>query len=165
MSEKKEIELTEKQRIFCHEYIVDWNGSRAAKAAGYSEDSAKEIASENLTKPNIKEYIEKIKTDVAKEAGISKLMMLNELKNIATADMIRIMEKIKDKGLESLNENERKSIIEYYEGDSGVKVKTHDKIKAIQDIMKAMGWNEPEKIDISGNVQTVIKWGDQELKV
>ena len=163
MSEEKQ--LTEKQRIFCHEYIVDWNGSRAAKAAGYSEDSAKEIASENLTKPNIKEYIEKIKNDVAKEAGISKVMMINELKNIATSDVIGIAKKINEKGLESLNENERKSIIEYYENESGVRVKTHDKIKAIQDILKAMGWNEPDKIDVNGNVQTVIKWGDSELKI
>jgi len=36
-----EKELTNKQRIFCKEYILDWNGSRAALKAGYSKRSAK----------------------------------------------------------------------------------------------------------------------------
>jgi phage terminase small subunit len=47
------MELTEKQKIFCREYIFDWNGTRAAKVAGYSENTAAVIASENLTKPYI----------------------------------------------------------------------------------------------------------------
>jgi phage terminase small subunit len=65
-------ELTEKQKIFCREYIFDWNGTRAAKAAGYSENTAAVIASENLNKPNIKAYIEEIQKDLEKIAGISR---------------------------------------------------------------------------------------------
>jgi phage terminase small subunit len=45
-----DIKLTEKQKLFCKEYIIDFNATRAAKAAGYSEDSAKEIGYENLRK-------------------------------------------------------------------------------------------------------------------
>ena len=56
----KEIEsrLTEKQKLFCDEYLIDCNATRAAIAAGYSENSAKVIGAENLTKPNVKEYID-----------------------------------------------------------------------------------------------------------
>lgn len=68
----KEIEnkLTEKQKRFCDEYLIDLNATRAAIAAGYSENSAKVIGSENLTKPNVKAYIdarmeEKRKTTIA----------------------------------------------------------------------------------------------------
>jgi phage terminase small subunit len=50
--------LTPKQLQFCKEYLIDLNGAQAAIRAGYSEKTAKEIASENLTKPNIVEYIQ-----------------------------------------------------------------------------------------------------------
>ena len=39
---EKEQKLTEKQKRFCEEYIIDWNGTRAAIAAGYSKKTAKE---------------------------------------------------------------------------------------------------------------------------
>lgn len=51
--------MTEKQKIFCDEYIVDLNATQAAIRAGYSEKTAKSIGSENLTKPDIQEYIQK----------------------------------------------------------------------------------------------------------
>ena len=56
LDELKE-KLIEKEWLFCHEYIIDWNGSRAARVAGYSEDSAKEIAHGITRKSHIKQYI------------------------------------------------------------------------------------------------------------
>ena len=52
-------ELTAKQKRFCDEYLIDLNATQAAIRAGYSEKTAAVIATENLRKPNIKEYIEK----------------------------------------------------------------------------------------------------------
>lgn len=46
-------DFTDKQRRFVQEYLVDYNGTRAAIAAGYSENCARQIAAENLAKPNI----------------------------------------------------------------------------------------------------------------
>lgn len=45
--------MTERQKRFCNEYIVTGNGAEAARRAGYSERSARAIAEENLTKPDI----------------------------------------------------------------------------------------------------------------
>ncbi|NZA39551.1 terminase small subunit [Eubacterium callanderi] len=50
--------LTEKQKRFCDEYLIDLNATQAAIRAGYSGKNARNIASENLAKPNIKKYIE-----------------------------------------------------------------------------------------------------------
>lgn len=50
--------LTAKQKRFCDEYLIDLNATQAAIRSGYSEKNARNIASENLSKPNIKEYIE-----------------------------------------------------------------------------------------------------------
>lgn len=50
--------LTAKQQRFCDEYLIDLNATQAAIRAGYSEKNARNIASENLAKPNIREYID-----------------------------------------------------------------------------------------------------------
>ena len=50
--------LTPKQQAFVDEYIIDLNGTQAAIRAGYSEKTAQEIASENLSKPIIKEAVD-----------------------------------------------------------------------------------------------------------
>ena len=50
----EETTLTPKQEAFVTAYLQNgFNGTRAAITAGYSEDSAGSIASENLTKPNV----------------------------------------------------------------------------------------------------------------
>ena len=51
--------LTDKQRKFCDEYLVDLNATQAAIRAGYSKKTANVIGHENLTKPYIREYIDK----------------------------------------------------------------------------------------------------------
>lgn len=51
-------ELTDKQRRFVEEYCIDFNGAAAARRAGYSEDTANVIASQNLTKLNIRNAVD-----------------------------------------------------------------------------------------------------------
>ncbi len=51
--------LTAKQQLFCDEYLIDLNATQAAIRAGYSEKTARQIGTENLSKPAISEYIEK----------------------------------------------------------------------------------------------------------
>lgn len=59
--------MTEKQKRFCDEYLVDLNGTQAAIRAGYSEKTARTIAAENLTKPNIRKYIDERMKEKEKE--------------------------------------------------------------------------------------------------
>lgn len=53
------MKLTEKQKRFCDEYLIDLNATQAAIRAGYSKKTAKIIGNENLTKPYLKEFIDK----------------------------------------------------------------------------------------------------------
>ena len=46
-------ELSQKEKVFVEEYIRNWNGAAAAREAGYSARSAREIAYDLLTKPHI----------------------------------------------------------------------------------------------------------------
>jgi len=52
------VRLTEKQKRFADYYIETGNATEAAIKAGYSQRTARFIGAENLTKPNIKSYIE-----------------------------------------------------------------------------------------------------------
>lgn len=49
--------MTAKMQRFCDEYLIDLNATQAAIRAGYSEKTARTIAAENLTKPDIQAYI------------------------------------------------------------------------------------------------------------
>lgn len=51
--------LTPKQAKFVDEYVISGNATEAAKKAGYAGKTIRKTASENLTKPDIKEAIER----------------------------------------------------------------------------------------------------------
>ena len=51
--------LTGKQRIFVRQYLIHFNGTRAAIEAGYSKKTAQVIGSENFRKPLIADAITK----------------------------------------------------------------------------------------------------------
>lgn len=74
--------LTDKQKLFCKYYLRDFNGSRAARDAGYSVKTADRIANENLGKPEIQKEIERQRQNRNDEAGLEALDVVNELKKI-----------------------------------------------------------------------------------
>ena len=51
------MKLTKKQKDFCEYYLQTGNATEAARKAGYSQNSAKSIGQQNLTKLAISEYI------------------------------------------------------------------------------------------------------------
>ena len=54
------MELTEKQKQFCNEFIIDFNGTQAAIRAGYSPKTANEQAAQLLAKLSIQEYLKEL---------------------------------------------------------------------------------------------------------
>lgn len=67
--------LTDKQRVFIAEYLEDFNATRAAAASGYSEKTARQMGAENLSKPVIREEIDRIVTErcMGKEETLMRL--------------------------------------------------------------------------------------------
>lgn len=90
--------MTAKMQRFCDEYLTDLNATQAAIRAGYSEKTARVIGQENLSKPAVKEYIEKRiaeKEDalIAKQDEVMKYLtsvMRRESKEVA---VVTTMEK------------------------------------------------------------------------
>lgn len=96
MAKNDEIGLTDKQERFCQEYLIDLNGTQAAIRSGYSEDTAKVIASENLTKPYIKERIKTLQEQIALRLEISQDWVLKRFKDISDRCMTAEPVMIKD---------------------------------------------------------------------
>lgn len=71
--------LTDKQKRFIEEYLIDLNATQAAIRAGYSEDTAKEMGYENLTKPHIQEAIQQAKNQRSERTQITQDDVLNGL--------------------------------------------------------------------------------------
>jgi len=76
-------DLTPKQEAFCNEYMIDLNATQAAIRAGYSEDSAKQIASENLSKPYLTDRIAELKEERASRTEITADYVISNLKLVA----------------------------------------------------------------------------------
>ncbi len=75
--------LTDKQIKFCEEYLVDLNATQAAIRAGYSEDSAKQIAYENFTKPYLVDYIAERQAQLREKTLVSTEWVVKRLKEIS----------------------------------------------------------------------------------
>ena len=164
-------ELPENNKIFCREYIYDWNGLRAYKVAypGVTDESAKVSASRLLTKDNVKEYIDIIQKDLEKLAGISRLKVLTEHHKLAFSSIAHLHNTwIERKAFEELTEDQKTCIAEIdtkikteyeYNPDSEkrepkqveyVRIKLYDKQKALDSISKMLGYDASIKSEITG---------------
>lgn len=74
--------LTPKQRKFVKYYVESGNATKAAIKAGYSENCATEIGSENIRKPNIERAIKEEQRRIDAEHDVSVGWRLEMLKAI-----------------------------------------------------------------------------------
>ena len=83
--------LTEKQKKFADAYIKLGNGKQAAIEAGYSEKTAKQMATENLSKPYLKSYIDERMAKLAEKRIMSASEALELLTRIARGEEMEIV--------------------------------------------------------------------------
>ena len=132
--------MTEKQKHFCIEYLIDLNATQAAIRAGYSKKTAKVIGQENLTKPDIKKYIEQ---------------QLKQIKNEKIADVQEVLEY-----LTAVMRGEQKEQVALLTGE-GVQdlvqkdVSAKDRLKAAELIGKRYALFT-EKVELQGETTVQI---------
>lgn len=156
--------LTDKQKKFVDEYLIDLNATQAAIRAGYSAKTAFTIGNENLRKPYIQACIQKRQSKLQESTEITQERVLMELASIAFVngtDFAKLVNKpIKDnegynvlnsdgsvkmyadvdfKDTDSLSEDKKKAIASIELGKYGICVKSYDKIKALELIGKHIG--------------------------
>ena len=150
--------MTKKQKRFVEEYLIDLNATQAAIRAGYSPDSAKEIGSENLTKPDIAKAVDQAIAERSRRTGVNADRVVRELAKIAFVnagevvdlDTALLMDKISDDDMAAIQSVKVKTF-----GEDGVEreVKLADKLKALELLGKHLGLFK-DKVEINGNVKS-----------
>lgn len=94
--------LTDKQEMFCREYLIDLNATQAAIRAGYSDKTANRTGSENLSKPDIAQRIIDLKSERNGRVEINADYVLRRLVEIDEMDVLDILKD--DGGLKMVHE-------------------------------------------------------------
>lgn len=172
------MKLTEKQKRFCDEYIIDFNATRAYKLAYPSvkkDETAMAAGSRLLRNVKVKEYIDKRIKDREKRTEITQDNVIKELAAIAFAngsDYAKVVNKqitvngelvldeegnpqtyqdVELKLTDKLNPQQRKAISSIKRGKFGIEVSTCDKVRALELLGKHLGMFK-DKLELSGKV-------------
>ncbi|MCL6100991.1 MAG: terminase small subunit [Bacteroidetes bacterium] len=148
-------DLTDKEEAFCYEYCIDYNATKAAIRAGYSEKSAAVTACRMLTKANIKKKIQGLKDNLAETAGISALRVIKEHEKIAFLNGGKLRDGWYDPTEFDLLTDDEKACIQEVSTRQGMfgaslKVKLYDKQKSLDSISDILGFKAPTKNELTG---------------
>ena len=152
--------LTERQKRFCDEYLIDLNATQAAIRAGYSKKTAKVIGSENLTKPDIAARIEKRRAAQIKRTEITADRVLLELARIAFVDgsafaTITARGKVKFTPTDEITNDQKAVIAGVKNGKFGTEIKTNDKVRALELLGKHLGLFDGDRSPSDEGVQII----------
>ena len=149
MRQKKK--LTDRQRRFCFEYMIDNNATQAAIRAGFSRKTASATASRLLRNVNIQEFLKELRNKQEERTGIKADQVIAELAKVAFSNIqdyigednrIREISQLKREiaaPVESIQVD-----IRHDGGDSEgytekVRLKLHSKMSALNDLCKHLG--------------------------
>lgn len=162
--------MTDKQKRFVEEYLIDLNATQAAIRAGYKPNNADKVGIELLGKTRVSEAIAKAMADRSKRTGVNADRIVTELAKIAFANAGDIIDPVNGCIKEDATPEDLAAI-------QSIKVKTTDgakmssmerevklseKTKALELLGKHIGmWND--KIDVNVTLPVVIS-GDDKLE-
>lgn len=137
--------LTEKQKRFCEEYLIDLNATQAAIRAGYSEKTAYTIGQKLTKKDEAKAYIDE---------------MIESIRNERTANVQEVVEYLTSV---MRGESQSEEIVLKGVGKGSQKIERvqkkpseKDKLKAAELLGKRFGMFK-ENVNVSGTVPVVIE--------
>ncbi len=157
--------MTDKQRRFVDEYLIDLNATQAAIRAGYSAKTAKDIGCQNLAKLEVRRSIDKALAERSKRTGINQDRIVQELAKMAFVKITDIIDPEDATTLSNADpfdlaciESIKVKKFPTMSGDTGVEreIKLGSKLKALELLGKHLGmWND--KADVSVTVPIIIK--------
>ncbi|CAH0528423.1 hypothetical protein CTH30272_02107 [Allocatenococcus thiocycli] len=83
--------LTDKQEMFCREYLIDLNATQAAIRAGYSKKTAYSAGQRLLKNVEVQKRISELKSTRIEETKIDANYVLNRLVEIDQMDVLDIL--------------------------------------------------------------------------
>lgn len=153
--------LTQKQRLFVDEYLIDLNATQAAIRAGYSPNNADKIGSELLGKTRVSDAIKTAMAERSKRTGINQDRILMELAKIALVNPENVVNfdeaKIREDALpEDLAAVASVKVKRFPTKDGeGIEreIKFYDKTKALDLAGRHLGMFK-DKLELSGGLDT-----------
>ncbi|MBD8181668.1 MULTISPECIES: terminase small subunit [Pantoea] len=150
--------LTDKQEMFCREYLIDLNATQAAIRAGYSEKTARASGCENLTKPDIQNRIAELKADRNEQVSVDAAYVLKRLIEIDQMDVLDILND--DGGIKSISEWPKVWRTTLSGFDINTSVTNFDET-TIENILKKIKWPDKVKnLELLGKHVTVQAFKD-----
>lgn len=151
--------LTDKQEMFCYEYLVDFNATQAAIRAGYRESSASVSGSRNLSNTAVSKRLQELMEERKARVAASSDYVLQRLIEIDCLDVADILD---DEGnvisIKDWSEDWRKSIaaIDISEAKTASalvkKIRLPDKLKNLELIGKHINVSAfRERMELSGS--------------
>ena len=151
--------LTEKQKAFVQEYLVDLNATAAAERAGYSRKTARSIGAENLTKPDIQKAIQAAIKSREERTEVTQDRVVEELARIAFSDATDIVQVVNGtmvvSDTDQLTTAQKAAIAQIKEGKFGLEVTRCDKVKALELLGKHLGLFDGRPDSADGEVQII----------
>ena len=144
--------LNPRQQRFVEEYPIDSNATQSAIRAGYAPGSAKVTASRLLTNANVREAIRGARERLSSSLDVDAERVILEYARIAFADPRDVLEwdaggvTLKDSS--ELSEDAVRAVAEVSETAIGVRVKMHDKVRALDSLARHLGLFAPERVDL-----------------
>lgn len=162
--------MTDAQKRFCDEYLVDLNATRAYKVAYpkcKKDETANAASSRMLRNVKVQEYISEKQKDIERRTEVTQDMVIKELAKIAFLDIRKLytengqLKNVADIDSDTAGAISSLETLEEYEGygddrekiGDTQKVKLLDKTKALELLGKHLGMFK-EKVTIDGNVNT-----------
>lgn len=156
--------LTEKQKKFVEEYLIDLNATQAAIRAGYSVKTADVQSSRMLGNVKVQQAIAEKMAERSRRTGINQDRVLMELAKIAFVnadDVINAQDATTKEGASRDDLAAIQSIKVKSFGEDGIEreIKLADKLKALEMLGRHLGmWND--KLQMSGIEEEKKKLGD-----
>lgn len=150
--------MTQKQKRFIEEYLIDLNATQAAIRAGYSPDTAQQTGSENLSKPVIRTCIDRAMAERSKRTGVNAERVVQELAKIAFVNAAEVIDPktatVKEDALPEDTAAIQSVKVKTF-GEDGLEreIKMADKIKALELLGKHLGMFK-DRIELSGGLDT-----------
>lgn len=150
--------MTQKQKRFIEEYLIDLNATQAAIRAGYSPDTAQQTGSENLSKPVIRAQIDRAMAERSKRTGVNAERVIQELAKIAFVNAAEVIDPktatVKEDALPEDTAAIQSVKVKTF-GEDGLEreIKMADKIKALELLGKHLGMFK-DKLELSGSLDT-----------
>ena len=148
--------MTEKQKIFADEYLIDLNATQAAIRAGYSAKTADQQGSRMLANVKVKQAVAEKQAQRSKRTGVNQDRVVLELAKVAFAKMTdivdsngRIKEDASPDDLACIESIKYKESDNEYGGSVEREVKIASKLKALELLGKHLGmWSDKFNVTV-----------------